>query len=40
MCSKCVGKWGFAAHGAAHFEYPLKGIIRKVVKKNKIFFGN
>jgi hypothetical protein len=32
MCSKCVGKWDFAAHDAAHFEYPLKGIIRKVKK--------
>jgi len=24
------GKWCFAAHDAAHFEYPLKGINRKV----------
>ena len=29
MCSKCVGKWGFAAHGAAHFEYLIKGIFQK-----------
>ena len=20
MCSKCVGKWSFAAHDAAHFN--------------------
>jgi len=26
------GKWCFAAHDAAHFEYPLKGINRKVCK--------
>ena len=34
MCSKCVGKWGFAAHGAAHVECPLKGIILKVKNKS------
>jgi len=33
MCSKCVGKWVFAAHVAAHFEYPLKGIFYKVCEK-------
>ena len=32
MAGKCVGKWCFAAHDAAHFDYPLKGIIRKVSK--------
>ena len=38
MCSKCVDKWGFAAHGATHFEYQLKGIIGKVKKSSTIIW--
>ena len=39
MYSKCVGKWSFAAHGATHFEYPLKGIRFNKISINYTKFG-